>query len=159
LAQAAILLFLGLGALWTLWVQRALTLQDWFFAGVAVLLCAALALRFARRTPSQKLAFKAFAVFASRVGQSWRDAGAVMSAALSADIKLRPSLVRVRLRGADESAHAAFANLVTAAPGAVSVELDTDGLLVHVLREDSIDARVLGRLEARLSSGAPETRA
>lgn len=155
MAQAAILLFLGLGGLWALWVQRAATAQDFFFAALAVLACAGLSLRFARaRVIPLGAALKAFAVFAGRLGQSWRDAGAVMSAALSADVKLRPSLVRVRLRGTDEARHAALANLVTASPGAASVELDADGLLVHVLREDAIDARDLGRLEASLL-GAP----
>lgn len=159
MAQAAILLFFGLGALWTLWVQRAFSAQDWVFAGLAVLACMALNSRFVRRLQSGDVGFSAFGVFVARAGQSWRDAGAVMAAALSADVNLRPSLVRVRLRGADEAAHAAFANLVTALPGAASVELDADGLLVHVLREDAIDARELGRLEARLARRDPEARA
>jgi multisubunit Na+/H+ antiporter MnhE subunit len=150
LAQAAILL-LGLGALWTLWVQRALTLQDWSFAALAAFACVVLTARFVmQHTAPSGTAFKSFILFVTRSGAAWRNVGAVMAAALSADVKLQPGLVRVRLRGAEERAHAAFANLMSAQPGSAAVELDADGLLLHVLQEDGVDARELGRLESGL---------
>jgi hypothetical protein len=41
--------------------------------------------------------------------------------------------------------------LVSAAPGAVVVETELDGVLVHVTNEDAIDAEDFSRIEAQVS--------
>jgi multisubunit Na+/H+ antiporter MnhE subunit len=74
---------------------------------------------------------------------------AVMRAAISADVTLKPALVRVRTSPATDNARAALVGLVSAAPGAVVVDVDPDGFLVHVLDEDKADARALAALESR----------
>jgi multisubunit Na+/H+ antiporter MnhE subunit len=74
-----------------------------------------------------------------------------MRAALAADIIIRPALVRVRTRGRGPE-RTAFADMLGATPGMAVVESDPDGLLVHVMNEESIDAAELGRLE-RITGG------
>jgi multisubunit Na+/H+ antiporter MnhE subunit len=74
---------------------------------------------------------------------------AVLRAAISADVALKPALVRVRTSPATDGARAALVDLVSAAPGAVVVDVDPEGFLVHVLDEDKADARALAALESR----------
>lgn len=80
----------------------------------------------------------------------FRGAVATVRAALAADVTLRPALVRLKTRDASGLSQAAYADLISATPGAVVVETDDDGLLVHVLQEDRIDAAELATLETRL---------
>lgn len=66
---------------------------------------------------------------------------------------MKPTLVRVRSRARDAAAQASFANMISATPGMAVVETDADGLLVHVIDEDEIDAADLGRLEDLVIGG------
>ena len=88
----------------------------------------------------------------SRLGIVFRGALATIRAAVSADVRLKPALVRIKTRLADPSQLAAMAGTVTAAPGSAAVEVDSDGMLVHVINEDAVDADDLGRIEARVGA-------
>ena len=61
---------------------------------------------------------------------------------------INPALVRVRTRPMSALAHATYAQQIGAAPGALVVETDGEGALLHVLDEDSFDMGALGALEA-----------
>jgi multisubunit Na+/H+ antiporter MnhE subunit len=82
-----------------------------------------------------------FAVLlAGRAGAVMRGAFSTIRAALSADVTLKPALVRARVDDAGAFVKAAAADAITAAPGSIVVESDGDGLLVHVLDEDALDS-------------------
>ncbi len=85
-----------------------------------------------------------------RLGANLGGAIATARAALAGDVALKPALVRLRTRLRDPSALAALAGMISAAPGANVVETDADGLLVHVLNEDVMEADALAALEARM---------
>jgi multisubunit Na+/H+ antiporter MnhE subunit len=73
---------------------------------------------------------------ARRAGVAFADAIAIVRAALAGDVELNPALVRLRAAEADAPDAAMLANLVGAAPGAVVIAVDDEGLLVHVNREE-----------------------
>jgi len=119
-------------------------------AGAIALGCALFALRFGGPARTTFSAPHLLALAAARAGDVLRGALAVVRAAVAADVTLKPALVRVRTRPASVFAQAALADLISAAPGAVVVAADEDGLLVHVTDEDGVDAAQLGALEARV---------
>jgi multicomponent Na+:H+ antiporter subunit E len=86
-----------------------------------------------------------------RLGQVLNGAVTTTLAAFAPGSSLRPALVRVKLRSSSDFARAALADMIGAAPGAVVVEADAEGLLVHVLDEEAIDAADLGGFEARVT--------
>lgn len=135
----AIALFSGTFSLWLLLEQR-FTLAALVAGAAAALVCVALTARLpglGRRTFTQmpKLA----AVQMLRVGAAFADAITTVRAAIAADVKLRPALVRVRTRAGDALSIAALANWIGATPGAVVIASDAEGLLVHV--NDEADER------------------
>lgn len=81
-----------------------------------------------------------------------------LRAAGAADVTLKPALVRVKVRTDDARAQAALADQLSAAAGAVVIDVDADGLLVHVLDEDAIDGGEIGGLEARVLSALGQRR-
>jgi multisubunit Na+/H+ antiporter MnhE subunit len=85
-----------------------------------------------------------------QAGAAARGALATIRAALAADVTLKPALVRVKSRTQSDAAQAAFAGLISAAPGMLVVETDADGVLVHVNNEDGVDAAELGAIESRV---------
>lgn len=85
---------------------------------------------------------------ARRVLSSARGAAATSRMAIAADVPLRPALVRVRLRPQSDAARGALAHFISAEPGGVVVDVDGDGLLVHVLQEHAIDAPQLAGVES-----------
>jgi multisubunit Na+/H+ antiporter MnhE subunit len=87
---------------------------------------------------------------AGRAGVVVAGALGAVRAAIAADVTLKPALVRIKTRAQTALSQAALADLISAAPGAVVVEADAGGLLVHVLDEDAIDAPALSRFEARV---------
>jgi len=89
-------------------------------------------------------------LFARRVSEAARGAGAAARAAIAADVTLRPALVRIRTRRQSEASRAALAHFISAAPGGVIVDVDGDGMLTHVLHEDALDAPELAALEAQV---------
>lgn len=137
----------GLAVLWMLVTQRASSPQDWAIAAVASLACVAVALCFGGVSRAFGRAPRLLMLNVARVGAILRGTLSTLRAAVSADVTMKPALVRVRTRAQDVSERASFANMISATPGMVVVEADADGLLVHVIDEDAIDAADLGRLE------------
>lgn len=146
-------MFVGLAVLWIAVTQRASSPQDWAIALGASLVCVLLAMRFGGATAAFARAPRLLALSVARAGAVTSGALATLRAAISADVKLNPALVRVRTRADQPDDRAAFANMISATPGMVVVNADADGLLVHVADEDAIDAADLGRLEAGVVGG------
>src|SRR5262245_25899497 len=139
-------MLLGLCILWLLATQRFGSPADVAAAVAAGALCAALAARaFGVSRAFARAPRTLFTVF-SRAGAVLRGCLATMQAGLAADFGVKPALVRVRTRGRGPE-RAAFADMLSATPGMAVVETDPEGLLVHVMNEDAIDAADLGRLE------------
>jgi multisubunit Na+/H+ antiporter MnhE subunit len=104
-------------------------------AAILSLTATVFALRFAGATP-------AFAETVAAVGGTARGAGSILRGALAtirraaaADVMLRPALMRMRASGAGVGAQARLGKKIGAAPGAIVVEIDEEGLLAHVLDE------------------------
>jgi len=146
----------GLLAVWLLWTQRWSGPVEIGVAIGAAALCVMFLLRFGgissvfARMPVLLMAGVAHA------GAVLRGAVRTIRAALAADVTLNPALVRVRTRVASAEGRAALANLITAEPGLAVVEIDADGLLVHVMEEDAVDTRDMGRTEARMLAAMGE---
>lgn len=143
----------GLWIVWLLLTQRWDSALDLGVGAGAALLCVGLALRgggageaFARLPSSLLLAV-------SRIGPLLQGAFATVRAAIAADVTLKPALVRVKTRARKGEERAAFASMISATPGMAVVDADADGMLVHVLNEDEVDAVDLGALEARVIGG------
>ncbi len=143
-------MLIGLAVLWAAVTQRASSPQDWAIALAVGLACTAVALRFGGASSAFARAPRLWALSIARAGAVVRGTLATLRAAASADVTMKPALVRVRSRATRSAERASFANLISATPGMAVVETDADGLLVHVLNEDAIDAADLGRLEARV---------
>lgn len=143
----------GLAVLWIAVSQRASSPQDWAIAAIVSLLCVAVSLRFGGASSAFARAPRLLALSVARAGAVVRGSLATLRAALSADVTMKPALVRVRSRAQRASDRASFANMISATPGMAVVETDADGLLVHVIDEDAIDAADLGRLEGRVLGG------
>ncbi len=123
------------------------------FALIASLASVGVALRLwgFRKTPfSAPHHFIALAV--SRLGAMWSGTMAVIRTAVAADVTVKPALVRVRGGEADAFASAACANSISMAPGAVVVETDGEGMLVHVIDEDKQSADAFAALERRAAA-------
>jgi len=92
----------------------------------------------------------------ARAGAVIKGAFSTLRAGLAADVTLKPALVRVRTRSEDGFVRAALADQLSAAPGAVVVDADEDGFLIHVINEDGVDAGEIGALEARVRAALGE---
>lgn len=143
----------GLAVLWMLVTQRASSPQDWAIAVIASFVCVLAAARFGGASSAFARAPRLLAVSVARAGAVARGSLATLRAAISADVTMKPALVRVRARANRSSERASFANMISATPGMAVVEADADGLLVHVINEDAIDAADLGRLEEQIIGG------
>lgn len=146
-------MFAGLVVLWIAATQRVSSPQDWAIVLGASFVCVLVAMRFGGATSAFAHAPRLLALSLARAGAVARGALATLRAAISADVKLNPALVRLRTRADRADDRAAFANMISATPGMVVVDADADGLLVHVADEDAIDAADLGRLEAGVIGG------
>ena len=150
-------MLLGLCILWLLATQRYGSLVDAGAAVAAAALCAAVAAHAFGVSGAFARAPRALFTVVVRAGAVLRGCIATLRAGFAADIRIKPALVRVLTRGRGRE-RAAFADMLTATPGMAVVETDPDGLLVHVMNEDAIDAADLGRLEgltrARNDTGA-----
>jgi len=143
----------GLAVLWMLATQRASSPQDWVFAVSASFVCVLVAMRFGGASSAFARAPRLLALSVARAGAVVRGSLATLRAALSADVTMKPALVRVRSRANRSAERASFANMISATPGMAVVETDADGMLVHVLNEDAIDPADLGRLEEHVVGG------
>jgi multisubunit Na+/H+ antiporter MnhE subunit len=140
----------GLFALWFAFVPGHGRPVDFALAGAAALLATLLGARLGALGASFALAPPA--LWVERVARTLRGAMSTAGAALSSRADLRPGLARIRTSDASDETRALFADFVGAAPGVVVIEAQADGLLVHALDEDALDAAQLVRVEARLVS-------
>lgn len=147
-------LLTGLWALWLLFTQRWASGADLALGFAAALIGVLWAARFGG------VAFgwspRLLLLNAGRAPSVIAGALSTLRDAIAADITLKPALVRVKPRPSSEDARAVLAGAISVAPGALVVEADAEGLLVHVLDEDAIDAAYLGALEARVLSALGE---
>lgn len=143
-------MLIGLFALAMLAFGLGASPQALLVSGVAAIVCVAFCARFGGIERSPFSAPHMLALFAARAGVVLRGALSTIRAAVAADVTLKPALVRVRTRGADPFAKTVLSDLIGAAPGALVVEADAEGALVHVTDEDSIDTADLGVLESRV---------
>ena len=91
-------------------------------------------------------------LIASRAGDVVRGALSTIRAALAADVTLKPALVSVHAETTGSFAKAAAADLISAVPGSVVVETDSDGMLVHVINEDAMDSAGFTALQRRTAA-------
>lgn len=148
----------GLFAFWLVATQNWNSVEDFAVAGGVALACVVVAARFGGVSRSFMRAPQLLYVTVSRAPSVIAGALATLRAAAAADVTLKPALVRVKTRALRASGRAAFAGVVSATPGMAVVETDADGMLVHVMDEDAIDAVELGKIE-RLVMDATEARA
>lgn len=146
-------LLAGLSIIWLIGAPHGQLSQTLLIAFSAALVCVVLAGRVGGVAPSAFSRAPQFALLtASRIGVVLRGALSTVRAALAADVTLKPALVRVRTRASNAFGKAVLADMISATPGMVVVETDAEGMLVHVIDEDGVDAADLGRLEARVVS-------
>lgn len=139
---------LGATALiWMTLTQRWSSPQDWLIAGVVGLACTVFAWRFGGATSAFARSPRLVMANLARAPAVLRGGLATLRSAISADVAIKPALVRIKTRSSRSAEIASFAAMLSAAPGAVVVASDDEGLLVHVLNEDQIDASELGRIE------------
>lgn len=140
----------GISLLWLLVMQPGLSPQG-LVGGICVgLACVALGARLGGVTSAfARAPFLAIPALV-RLGVVLQGAISTVRAAVAADIALKPALVRLKTRVKGMEATAALAAMISASPGMVAVETDAEGLLVHVIDEDAVDAADLGRLEDRV---------
>jgi len=148
-------MLLGLTLIWFVAAPSSASLVNIGVAAAAALACTLFAARAGGLSASFARAPRAIMVTLTRLPAVFGGALMTLRAAISADVTLRPALVRIKSRGAGP-ARGAFANVLSSAPGMVVVETDHDGFLVHVLDEDDVDANELGELERNV--GAQELR-
>lgn len=143
------------GALIVIWLaatQRASSPQDWAVAAGVALLCVMFAARFGGLSDAFARTPRLAAVYLTRAGAVGNGVASTLRAAISADVVMNPTLVRIRSR-ARSADRASFAALITASPGTAVVSEDADGLLVHVIDEGAIDPIDLARIEQSVASG------
>lgn len=140
-------LLTGSFLLWLLLAQPTPTLVNFAVAGAIALACVLIAARFGGVGAAFTRAPRGAWLTIARAGEVSRGALATLRAAVSADVTMRPALVRLRTRTRRTESRASFAHLLSATPSIAVVDTDADGFLVHVLNEDAIDAADLGRLE------------
>ena len=139
-------MLLGLCILWLLATLRFGSAADVAIAVLAAAACVLVSARVGGVGSAFARAPRALLTIVSRAGAVLAGSVATIRAAVAGDITLKPALVRVRTQGRGAE-RAAFADMLSATPGMAVVETDPDGLLVHVMHEDDIDAADLGRLE------------
>jgi multisubunit Na+/H+ antiporter MnhE subunit len=145
-------MFFILWGLWLLLAQQGLSLQALGVGAGVALACVIIAARLGAVSGRGAYAYalRLLGFVAGRAGVVVSGALSAMRAAVAADVTLKPALVRIKTRATTALSQAVLADLISAAPGAVVVEADAAGLLVHVLDEDSIDAQALSQFEARV---------
>jgi multisubunit Na+/H+ antiporter MnhE subunit len=132
----AIALFFWAFVIWLLVEQdfTAFAFAAAFMAAAGAVIIAARLARWGRGAFTRMP--RLFLAMAMRTGAAVADALEIVRAAIAADVTLKPALVRVRTRSAEQASVAALANLLGASPGAIVIAADQEGLLVHVNRED-----------------------
>jgi len=63
----------------------------------------------------------------------------VVKAVLNPDLEISPSMIKVKMDHDTDMGRTVFANSITLTPGTVSVEMEGDEILVHVLLDEMAD--------------------
>jgi len=74
---------------------------------------------------------------------------AVVRLALAPDLNIKPVLTRVAADGGSDLARTTFANSITLTPGTVTVEVESNGFLIHALDESFADQEAFHDMERR----------
>lgn len=143
-------MLIGLIAIGLIVLARGVSTETAAIAAVLAAVCVVFAARFGGLGRTAFSAPQLLVLSMGRAGAVLRGAVTTIRAALAADVTLKPALVRVKTRPTGAFAQAAFADLMSAAPGVVVVEADSDSALVHVTDEDAVDAVEIGAIEARV---------
>lgn len=144
----ALLVIAGLGA-WAVAAWGGAGPQDVAPIAVSVLLALLIALRLGwlgRDAAILPRALTALARTPARIRAKTAGAWQVAQAAVSADVTIKPALVKLPLTDPEAASRATAAGALSEAPGAFVVALAPDAVLVHVLNED---AQKEDRLAAR----------
>jgi len=132
----ALLVILGLSA-WAVVARGGAGSQDAVPVGISVVLAVLIAARLGWLGRDAAVAPRALRALAGTPAR-WRAkaVGALQVArgAVSADVKLKPALVKLAVRDRDGEVRAAAA--LSEAPGAFAVALSPGAVMVHVLNED-----------------------
>lgn len=145
----AAFMFFVLFGLWLLAIEPGAAVHNLWIAGASAALCTGLAARFGGVGSAFTGLPRGLAALAAESGAIAADVIKTMRAALSADVALRPALMRVKTRIGDAEKGAALASMISARPGMVAVEADADGVLVHVLDEGAAHGARFARFEQR----------
>jgi multisubunit Na+/H+ antiporter MnhE subunit len=142
--------FFGFGIVWMLIAPPSVALSAVTVGAAAGALM--VGVRFAAGTPLflRPPHFAALAI--SQIGAALRSAFGVLRSALAADISLAPALARLKTRSSDDELRGDLARAISATPGLVLVDADSDGLLLHLLDEGGAAAADLSAMEARLGA-------
>jgi multisubunit Na+/H+ antiporter MnhE subunit len=145
--------FLGLLVIWLLLTQRFGAPFELMFAALAALSAMLIGSHFAAGVSPVFVQAPGFIQLAvSRAGAVLEGCLSTLRAALAADVSLAPALARLRTRSSDEVVRAELANLISAAPGGVVVDADAEGLLIHLINEDGVEAGGYAALEAAVTA-------
>lgn len=139
----------GLFGLWFALAPAQASATSGAVAAGAVVASMLIAARFGAFDKSARFSPTLLALLVRRMARSVRGAIGVVGAVI-APTSQRSGLVRIRQSETSEATRAAFANFVGAAPGVTVLEVQADGLLVHALDEEGLDAGKLARTEAAL---------
>lgn len=74
---------------------------------------------------------------------------AVIRACLRADIDIHPALVKVKTKCQSDLAKTLFANSITLTPGTVTIEVESNRLLVHALYEEAAGPTAFNEMDER----------
>jgi multisubunit Na+/H+ antiporter MnhE subunit len=143
----------GLFILCLAFLGRGSTAEDIAVAFAIALACVSVAtlLGGVRKNPFSNAPQFLVLIF-SRAGAQVSGALSTIRSALAADVTLQPALVRVRSTLSGPFVRAAMIDLASAAPGAVVVDSDAEGLLAHVTDEAGIGDADFAGLERRTAS-------
>lgn len=73
----------------------------------------------------------------------------VIKACLRADLDINPALVKVRTACESDLAKTLFANSITLTPGTVTIEVETNRMLVHALYEENAGPDAFTEMDRR----------
>lgn len=139
-------MLIGIFVLWMLGAQLGQAPTELALAGVVAVVCVSAAARFGGVGGQFASAPALLLSWPARLSGVCLGALRTIRAALAADVKLRPALVRVKTQ-ARASVNGVLSTMVSGRPGLAVVAADAEGLLVHVLNEDQVDAAMFADME------------
>jgi multisubunit Na+/H+ antiporter MnhE subunit len=149
----AVAAFIGLFLIWLLLTGKLQTPAHLAWAAGAAALSLWVGVRLAGAvSPVFAGAAQFLLLGLARAGLALRACLSTLRAALAADVALAPALARLKTRSANNNVRAELANLISATPGAVVVDADAEGLLMHLINEDALETADYAGLEAHVAS-------